>query len=229
VGSGCRTVHGTSYRGGTDGQGQAHVLECHPISHGPSPFSLSSLSLPDSPQQALIETALESRTGSNAYILNTAIPTYLDLSLYFSLAWMQGFGTASSLYTEDQFPLLLNWIAAIRSAIVVAKKTAPNVGVPPKISSSDASRLIHAASPIVAKSDPKEPLLVSAGVGGWLKLGDKVEVAPNDTGMKPAQRGTLVGLDAQRVSIEVKVGGGSCRVHAPRLGFTVGVEKKASL
>lgn len=142
---------------------------------------------------------------------------------------MRGFGTAASLFTEDQFLLLLNWFAAIKSAIVVAKTTAPNGGKPPKIPAVDAARLIHSATPDQIKVDAKEPMLASAGVGGWLSLGDRVEVAPNDTGMKPVQKGTLVGLDAEAISIEVRTAGGSCRVHAPRLGFSVSLEKKATL
>lgn len=65
--------------------------------------------------------------------------------------------------------------------------------------------------------DEQEPLLVA----GWLKIGDEVEVTPTDTGKVP-QRGTLVGLNSERVSLDVQgEQGAKVRVHAPRHGFDV--------
>lgn len=181
----------------------------------------------DAPSQDLIEAQLASNTSSSSsFILDTPTPTYLDLSLFFQIRWVEGFGTAKSLYSElsSTFPLVEAWFAALKAAVDEAQQSAPKEAVTPtKISEDEAAKLIHAiATDEQATSvDDKEPLLVAS----WFKLGDTVEVTPTDTGKVP-QQGTLIGLNKEQVVVEV-VGksGGKVRVHAPRLGFSV--QKKA--
>lgn len=70
-----------------------------------------------------------------------------------------------------------------------------------------------------------EPLLVA----GWFKLGDIVEVTPDDTGRVP-QRGTLVSINSQRIVLRVVgVDGGCVLCHFPRLGFGIGKAKVAKM
>lgn len=129
-------------------------------------------------------------------------------------------GTADSIFKpsgDPSFPLTFSWMDQIRVAISEGIKSHPTQGIPAQISDKEAASLIYSVAPIEAKVDSEEPLLVT----GWLKLGDEVEVTPTDNGKVP-QKGKLVGLNRQRVVVEV-VGeeGKSARVHAPRLGFSV--------
>lgn len=115
----------------------------------------------------------------------------------------------------------------LASAIAAAKLVAPAGGKPRKISAEDAAKEVWGCAPIESETrvDGAEPMLVQAGLKGWLVIGEQVDICPDDNG-KVSTRGKLVGLDAQRVTIEVQGEGGNCRVHAPRLGFTViGVSK----
>jgi hypothetical protein len=129
-------------------------------------------------------------------------------------------GTADSIFKptgEASFPLTFAWMDQLRVAISEGIKSHPSQGIPKQISDKEAASLIYSVSPIEARVDSAEPLLVA----GWLKLGDEVEITPTDVGKVP-QKGKLVGLDTQRVVIEV-VGeeGKTARVHAPRMGFSV--------
>lgn len=81
-------------------------------------------------------------------------------------------------------------------------------------------RTVYGGANVAVVVDEKEPVLKSAGLGGSLALGEKVAITPDDTG-KVAQQGTLVGINAERVVVEVTTKDGKCRVHAPRLGFSV--------
>lgn len=185
------------------------------------PATSDRASLTVSPSQDLIETQLASRSEPANFFLDSPSPTYLDISIYHKLNWLSNMGTADSIFKptgEPSFPLTFSWMDQIRVAISEAIKSHPTQGIPTQISDTEAAAsLIYSVAPIEAKVDSEEPLLVA----GWLKLGDEVEVTPTDTGKVP-QKGKLVGLDRQRVVIEV-VGeeGKSARVHAPRLGFSV--------
>ncbi|ORY57405.1 hypothetical protein BCR35DRAFT_355500 [Leucosporidium creatinivorum] len=169
----------------------------------------------------LIESQLASRAEPTNFFLDTPSITYLDISLYHKLNWLSSMGTADSIFkptTAPSFPLTFSWMDLIRVAISEAIRSHPTQGIPSQISDQEAASLIYSSAPNGSpKVDSEEPLLVA----GWLKLGDEVEVTPTDTGKVP-QKGKLVGLDRQRVVIEV-VGeeGKAARVHAPRLGFSV--------
>lgn len=135
---------------------------------------------------------------------------------------MTSFGTADSIFkpqADSPFPLTLAWLEHIRSALQQAKESHPQQGKPELISADEAARRVLAARPEPSSTsvDEQEPLLVA----GWLKIGDEVEVTPTDTGKVP-QRGTLVGLNSERVSLDVQgEQGAKVRVHAPRHGFDV--------
>lgn len=130
-------------------------------------------------------------------------------------------GTADSIFKptdEPSFPLTFGWMDQLRVAISDAIKAHPTKGIPTQVTDKEAASLVYSSALAAPpKVDSQEPLLVA----GWLKLGDEVEVTPTDNGKIP-QKGKLVGLDRQRVVIEV-VGeeGKTARVHAPRLGFSV--------
>lgn len=171
-------------------------------------------------QQSIIESQLA--TTTTPFLLSTPTPTYLDLSLFFSLNWVSLFPTTPPTLF-DSYPLLKTWLSSIRSAISLAKRSHPSLdasGKPTLLAASDAAALIHRSVPneVEAKKNDEEPLLVARG--GWLEVGGEVEVTPDDTGKVP-QRGVLVALNAEQVVLEVRGEGGVCRVHAPRLGFTI--------
>lgn len=149
---------------------------------------------------------------------------YLDLALFFSLRWVSQFGTADSIFSPQgapSFPLVLDWMSAIRVAIGEAIKVHPTSGVPTKISADEGAALVTSASVDDSiRTDADEPLLLA----GWLKLQDVVEVTPTDTGKVP-QVGKLVVLNRQRAVVEVETSEGKCRVHVPRLGFSIAKKK----
>ncbi|KAI5476787.1 hypothetical protein MNV49_007302 [Pseudohyphozyma bogoriensis] len=180
----------------------------------------------------IIENQLSPSPPSTPYILRTPTPTYLDISLYFSLNWASKFPTTATIFgsTSTDFPAVKNWMKRIDELVKDVKEDpkTPKVTV---LTGVTAARIIHAAAShyaLAASGDPNDPLLYSAGVGGTLEFGEMVEVAPEDTGRLPVQEGRLVGLDAEQVVVEVEGRErgedgrfGVCRVHAPRLGFTV--------
>lgn len=142
-----------------------------------SPLSESN-STPLTSPQAVIEAQLSKRSSPTNFILNTPKPTYLDLTLSFTLAWVASFKTAPALFTA--FPLATAWLAQIKAACASAKATHPTGGVPPKISGEEAARLIHGAAPDARECVPDagEPLLRE----GWLAIGAMVNVTPDDNG-----------------------------------------------
>ncbi|SGY97545.1 BQ5605_C035g11412 [Microbotryum silenes-dioicae] len=193
--------------------------------------------------QDLVEKQLASRSSEKTFLLGTDKPTYLDISLYFSLNWVSGmssillecwklfgvlkavrntgFGTADSIFkpasgTSPDFPLTFAWMTLVKSAVKDATSTAPG-----KISLNPEDAVTSITSSPASKTitvDERDPLLVAK----WFAIGDLVEITPNDVGKVP-QKGKLVGLDKVKVSLEVQVEGGKgmCTVHAPRLGFDV--------
>lgn len=175
-------------------------------------------------KQALIEAQLESRTSSSNFVLDTSTVTYLDISLYFILAWIISFKTAPELLTSSESPLVTRWMDSMKSAIAHAKTLAPGGGKIPRISNEEAAKIIYSYKPneSQAKIDSNEPLVVA----GWLKLGGEAEVIPDDTG-KVGTRGILIAMNRDRSVIEVKGDSGkTCRVIAPKLGFNVSMVKK---
>ncbi|SCZ96410.1 BZ3500_MvSof-1268-A1-R1_Chr8-2g10175 [Microbotryum saponariae] len=191
----------------------------------------------------LVEKQLASRSSEKTFLLGTDKPTYLDISLYFSLNWVSGmscillecwklfgvlnaaritgFGTADSIFkpasgTSPDFPLTFAWMTLIKSAVEDATSTAPGKK---HLSPEDAvTSITSSPASKTITVDEWDPLLVAK----WFAIGDLVEITPNDVGKVP-QKGKLVGLDKVKVSLEVQAEGGkgTCTVHAPRLGFDV--------
>ncbi|SCV67284.1 BQ2448_5930 [Microbotryum intermedium] len=171
--------------------------------------------------QDLVEKQLASRSSEKTFLLGTKNPNYLDISLYFSLNWVSGFGTADSIFkpasgTSPDFPLTFAWMALVKSAVKEATSTAP--GKKSLSPEEAATSITSSPASMTITVDEKDPLLVAK----WFGIGDLVEITPNDVGKVP-QKGKLVGLDKVKVSLEVKAKGGKgkCTVHAPRLGFDV--------
>ncbi|KAL8278052.1 hypothetical protein RQP46_009512 [Phenoliferia psychrophenolica] len=170
---------------------------------------------------AVIEAQLSKLSSPSNFILNTSSPTYLDLTLSFTLNWVASFRTAPHLF--DSFPLVAAWLARLSSAVKAATASHPTKGVPNKMSAEDAAKIVHGSKPDQGEcvADAGEPLLREK----WLSLGAMVDVTPDDNGKVP-QKGRLVGLNAEQAVLEVVgAGGKTCRVHAPRMGFTVRASK----
>ena len=124
----------------------------------------------------------------------------------------------------------------MRQLIAFEKKSIPKATF---LTAAEAATIIHAAATpgpaevtsmlksteMTSMTNLTEPLLVA----GWFKLGDIVDVTPDDTGRVP-QRGSLVSINSQRIVLRV-VGesGSSVLCHFPRLGFGIGKAKVAKM
>ncbi|KAL8276418.1 hypothetical protein RQP46_011170 [Phenoliferia psychrophenolica] len=140
---------------------------------------------------ALIEMQLASRTSASHFFLDTPTPSYIDLSLSFTIVWIQSLPTAPAII--NSFPLVTGWLIHLRSVLAAAKRSHPTNGIPKILSAAEAAGIIHSAKPAanqLLQEDDSEPLVRE----GWLKIGDEVEVAPDDYGRRPAQVGTLLSL-----------------------------------
>lgn len=181
------------------------------------PATLSALSS----HLALVETQLANRKNvGGGFLTGTKDVTYLDLSLFFVLNWIAGFPAAASVFPKkgtQPFPRVQEWLGVMRDAVKAKEQTTQGQATP--LSAEEAAKQIRAAFKDGAcgvKADDAEPLLVAK----YLALGEQVKVTPTDSG-KVAQVGKLVALDAAESVIRVDSEGGSCFVHAPRLGFEV--------
>ena len=113
----------------------------------------------------------------------------------------------------------------MRSLIALEKSTAPQATI---LDASEAATIIQSyptptAHQITAMTNKNEPLLA------WFKIGDIVEVTPDDTGRVP-QRGELIGIDSERIVLRVQgENGGNVLCHFPRLGFGIGKVKVSKI
>ncbi|KAJ3571432.1 hypothetical protein NP233_g3763 [Leucocoprinus birnbaumii] len=169
---------------------------------------------------ALIEEQL---SDDRQWLFDTESPSLADISVHFLLAWVNNFRGVESLYDEKQIPRTIKWLSRV-SAFLENKKR--NSQAPVLIKGEEAADKI-------SKSN-HEPLSIvgfnstEAGRLG-LKQGDKVKVAPEDTGRAFLTVGNLVALNREEVIVQVQGQKGVFHVHFPRLGFMIQPAVKGKL
>lgn len=115
--------------------------------------------------------------------------------------------------SEKLYPKAFAWLARYRAAREKAKASAPK---PTALDGQAAADVILGSefAETGGSVDESDPLGLKAGV--------EIEMYPADWGTEYRDRGRLVGLTPNEVTIAVKSKGGvEFRVHAPRTGFKV--------
>lgn len=117
--------------------------------------------------------------------------------------------------SEKQYPNVFAWVARYREAREKAKASSPE---PTKLDGASAAKHIHSSD--FAEDDLSVDVKDALG----LKEGTEVEVYAADWGTEHRDRGRLVGLTPDEVTIAVKNKDNSeIRIHAPRTGFKIRV------
>lgn len=117
------------------------------------------------------------------------------------------------LISEKHFPKVFTWLARYRAAREEAKASVPKPTTLDGRATADNILTADFAEPKVSV-DEQDPL--------GLREGTEVELYPTDWITEHRDRGRLVGLGLDEVTIAVKSRGDvEFRVHAPRTGFKV--------
>ena len=115
--------------------------------------------------------------------------------------------------SSKQFPKVFAWIDRFKAAISHAKASAPK---PTTLKGPEAVKLVaegkYTDNNERVENDPLD-----------LQKGQEVEVWPVDTGFKHHDRGKLVALNSNEISIlaRTRVGAGEVRIHHPRRNFRI--------
>ncbi|KAG0147586.1 hypothetical protein CROQUDRAFT_91294 [Cronartium quercuum f. sp. fusiforme G11] len=157
-----------------------------------------------------LEAVEEQLIGNKTdYLFDTAYPGYLDISVYFILDWLRQVGQKETLFGGKEFPTV--WMDRVekyhKSQIVQVTK----------ITGQEANKLIGAP--------PAPPASTNSTDGHLFGIGTQVMVVPDDVGKIPTY-GTLVGLDREKILLDVQRRDSSdplqaCRVCFPRIGFLI--------
>jgi hypothetical protein len=129
------------------------------------------------------------------------------------LDFVAGMGLPQDLISDKIFPKTFAWFERYRAAVEEAKSGATE---PTTLDGEAAAKYIHASESKQSKVsvDQKDP--------SGLKEGTEVEVYGADWGTEYRDRGRLVGLSPDEVTIAVKSKeGAEIRIHAPRTGFKI--------
>ncbi|KAJ7591103.1 hypothetical protein C8J56DRAFT_934694 [Mycena floridula] len=175
-------------------------------SRGPALITIKS-------HMALIEEQLENSGGD--WLFDTEMPNLADVSVGFLLSWLKQMPNASPILDSTRFPRTLQWHDRLEKYISSLKK---DFGPVPIITGDEAAASMVAASfePLnIVGFDETDASHLS------LSLGDRISIAPSDTGRAFATTGQLVALNAEEFVIETQGSSGVFRCHFPRIGFTV--------
>ncbi|EGG04834.1 uncharacterized protein MELLADRAFT_88550 [Melampsora larici-populina 98AG31] len=168
------------------------------------PFTLSQFQL----HLELLEQQLNG--NETEYLLNTAHPGYIDVSAFFLLHWLGEVGMKEKIFGENEFPSVQKWMMRVEKYHESQQRSSPCT----KITGQRANELI---------GTPPLQSLSSSSDARLFGLGTDVAVVPEDSGKIPTY-GKLVGIDRQRILLDVQRrdgSGRSCRVCFPRLGFLI--------
>lgn len=148
------------------------------------------------------------------WLLNTPQVSSVDLEAIWPLHWVFGMPGAipAEVASKETFPKVFAWVERFNTAVGAARKSN---GKTKALKGFEAAEKIWGSewAEGLRGVDERDPV--------GLKAGQEVLVHPTDSGVTHKDRGTLVGLDAEEVVIEVKTQKGTVRVHAPRHGFRV--------
>ncbi|KAK6428294.1 hypothetical protein LTR95_015561 [Oleoguttula sp. CCFEE 5521] len=136
-----------------------------------------------------------------------------DAEAVWPIDWALSDLQASEYFNKSEFPRTLVWIERYRK---VVKDAAAMAGKPTRVKGEDAVAFVKSAE----YSDRETGVDRSDPLG--LMEGAEVQVSPTDSGTSYKDRGKLVKLTRDEVSIAVKTDDGSeVRIHAPRWNFRV--------
>ncbi|KAF2454077.1 glutathione S-transferase [Lineolata rhizophorae] len=165
----------------------------------------------------LLETTL--LADGRDWVLKTDKPTLADIEAIWPFHWLVEMKGAlpPNVISESRFPKVYAWIARFRAALQAAKAAAPK---PVTLKGPEAAQHItearFAEEPNGASVDAEDPL--------GLEKGDVVEVWPIDSGSRHHDRGRLVTLNANEVTVSSRCeadGRKEVHIHTPRWGFRV--------
>ncbi|OCK79439.1 glutathione S-transferase [Lepidopterella palustris CBS 459.81] len=162
----------------------------------------------------LLETTL--LADGRDWILKTDKPSLADIEAIWPFDWlveMKG-SMPANVISAKQFPKVYAWIQRFRAALKVAKSTGPK---PVSLKGPEAVKLIITAE----FAEPNGTVDVNDPLN--LKEGMEVEVYPTDSGFTHRDRGRLVTLTPNEVTVATRsrVGDKEVHIHAPRSGFRI--------
>ncbi|CAK5275579.1 unnamed protein product [Mycena citricolor] len=171
-----------------------------------------------STQLSLVEEQL---SDGREWLFDSEGPSLADVSVNFVYAWVQTFRGVESLFDPSTFPKSLAWLSRMAAYLGHLKKVQPQSAV---ISGADAAAKIASESfeaYSVVGFDQREAKRLG------LTVGDRVSVAPDDSGRNFPTEGTLVALNREELILEVQGQVGTFRCHFPRVMFTAKVVSKS--
>ncbi|KAF5321045.1 hypothetical protein D9619_000278 [Psilocybe cf. subviscida] len=160
----------------------------------------------------------EQLADGREYLFGTTGPSLADSTLQAFFSWARPMRNANNVFNSKPFPLTNKWLDRVTLHIGTLKASHPK----PNILSGAAA----AAEILSGAHDPYEIVGFDEREAERLnvKKGDKVNIAPEDTGRNHPTAGKLVALNREEFVLEVQPKvhtDGVVRVHFPRLGFSV--------
>ncbi|KAI8938303.1 hypothetical protein NX059_005955 [Plenodomus lindquistii] len=147
------------------------------------------------------------------WVLGGEKPSLADIEAVWPLDFCMDLPMPAEVQLEKQFPKTAAWIARYRASRDEAKSSAPK---PTMLEGQAAAEMIHRSE--YAESDN----VIDGDDALGLAAGIEVEVYPAAWGSEHRDRGRLVGLTKDEVTISVQSkGGAQVRIHAPRTGFKI--------
>ncbi|RDB22647.1 hypothetical protein Hypma_010238 [Hypsizygus marmoreus] len=165
----------------------------------------------------------EQLSDGREWLFDTDIPSLADISVHFIFDWIKGFRPAKPLFDAQKFPNSLRWLAAV-STFLDKKRATQSAAQPIDGDQAAATIITSAFEPYdVVGFDVTEARRLG------VKVGEMVQVAPDDTGRNYPTTGKLVSLNKEEAVIEVQGSKGLLRCHFPRLGYTLRVARPQKL
>lgn len=165
----------------------------------------------------------EQLNDGREWLFDTVTPGLADISVHFVLAWIKPMPTSASLFDEKRYPNTLKWLNRL-SELLKSKQKAQ--GTPEVLKGEAAGADITSSNhepDAVVGFDAREAQRLN------VKLGDVIQVAPEDTGRSYPTLGKLVALNLEEVVLEIQAKKGKLRCHFPRLGYSIRPTKSAKL
>ena len=192
-----------------------------------------------------------SSSGSGArakFLFATPTPSLADIALYYQMKWGREIARGEliadltaggnddipdregmeGIFTRERYPALQAWFDMTRTALGDVDSATV---MRRKIEIDDHPAIAEVMTKFQSSPLPDIIPIVLPGSNAWnqdldaatgVRLGARVRVAPDDTGMNDPIFGTLVGGSAEEIVVQTKGGKvEETRVHFPRIGFVV--------
>ncbi|KAL6710513.1 hypothetical protein ACN47E_008561 [Coniothyrium glycines] len=153
------------------------------------------------------------------WILKGNGPSIAEVNAVFLLEFLIDLQLPAEHVSDQRYPKTFAWIARYQAARDQAKSSGPE---PTVLDGAAAAKQIHASDFV------ESALSVDADDPLGLKEGAEVELYAADWGTEHRDRGRLVGLTTDEVTIAVKSEENvEIRIHAPRTGFKIKVIRES--